>query len=174
MKKSGDRPSPQAQCICPIALTMCIILQQSAKRPSPLMRKAELAEAKKQIRQLACRFCGKYPAGTIDHILPRSWGRPTHGELNIWPACPECNDLRQLVGHCPGALAALRASAQLLQTTPRHLLELWIYWDSRWKNAAREVKPAARAEGLWGLGPRLPNKHHHHPPSPPPPPILPS
>lgn len=61
-----------------------------------------------------CRFCGRRQPMTRDHIIPRAWGgsdRLWHpdGPQNIRMICQDCNHLRGQVGHCVGAMAALRA-----------------------------------------------------------------
>jgi len=42
------------------------------------------------LRKLPCHYCGKEPAGTIDHVIPVSQGGTNHPD-NLVPACAACN-----------------------------------------------------------------------------------
>lgn len=46
------------------------------------------------MRFQSCHYCGKKPAGTIDHKIPKSKGGRTTQE-NCVPSCPECNGLKK-------------------------------------------------------------------------------
>lgn len=62
-----------------------------------------------------CAYCGRQlrsslpgrptRQATIDHILPRAWGRGFTNLRNYRLACLRCNQLRGNVGHCPAVLA---------------------------------------------------------------------
>jgi 5-methylcytosine-specific restriction endonuclease McrA len=44
------------------------------------------------VRADPCAYCGSRPAGTVDHIVPRSEGRyGLHGWTNFAGACESCN-----------------------------------------------------------------------------------
>jgi len=45
------------------------------------------------MRRMPCRYCGKTPAETIDHVVPVSKGGPTTEE-NCVPSCEPCNQTR--------------------------------------------------------------------------------
>lgn len=47
------------------------------------------------LRRDPCVYCGRRPAGTVDHITPRSQGAPRHHTMtNSAPACRACNQRR--------------------------------------------------------------------------------
>lgn len=47
------------------------------------------------LRSDPCSYCGAYPAGTIDHIIPLDNGGAHHW-LNLTAACETCNKSKQL------------------------------------------------------------------------------
>lgn len=74
---------------------------------------------------------------TRDHILPRCRARLAPGVAesgirNLRKVCWNCNQLRARVGHCPAALACMRALALRRNTTvTRTIREVW---EGRWNH----------------------------------------
>lgn len=75
--------------------------QRREARENPIARRGREAEimgrlrtcspnARSKIRRAPCHYCGKDPAGTVDHVIPLSKGGPNRLS-NIVPCCHECN-----------------------------------------------------------------------------------
>lgn len=89
-----------------------------------------------------CSYCPR-DANTVDHIIPKAWAGRRVMEYdpavsNLKPACEQCNRLRADCGHCPGAMAALRAMP--LRYRPHYLRSMrraakqiipprWLWWQ---------------------------------------------
>lgn len=95
--------------------------------------------------RVPCVYC-RQAANTRDHILPKAWGGAAmwldHNRVwNTVPACFACNQLRAICGHCPGAMAALRAVAGNEEGHRFHIqiAQLW-----GWRGARMQALTAAR------------------------------
>lgn len=89
-----------------------------------------------------CSYCGK-ASESRDHILPRAWGRRDDAHMKVArPCCTRCNEFRSVCGHCPGAMAALRAVAgDPAIRDKRHELDLAALWG--WRGARAQIRAAA-------------------------------
>jgi hypothetical protein len=81
-----------------------------------------------------CSYCSEF-ADTRDHILPQAWGRVDFDIPDTRPACQRCNQFRGVCGHCPAAMAALRAVIGPVETVSRRdeiaLAQLWGWCGER-------------------------------------------
>ena len=90
-----------------------------------------------------CAYCpGKASGGWGDHIVPRAWGGRSTRD-NQRPCCRPCNMLRAECGHCPAALACVRAVIGNRwgdnEGQQRSLIQLW-----GWAGAKAQHRAASR------------------------------
>lgn len=106
-----------------------------------------------------CPYCGLFAEKlTRDHIIPRAWGGTNriHYDVpisNIRMCCQPCNSLRGAVGHCVGAMAAIRmipghmrSDAGRQMTVVARSIEppRWLWWRRQWNPARPSNYPARR------------------------------
>ena len=72
------------------------------------------------MRLLPCHYCGKTPAGTIDHVQRRRHGGMATKE-NCVPACAKCNQDREWMPRPEGCYHPFLALAPLLEPKPIRL-----------------------------------------------------
>lgn len=91
----------------------------------------------------SCAYCDAI-ADTRDHILPRSWGNFGAIDPRIRtcrPSCARCNNLRAVAGHCPGAMASLRATLRA-DAEGREEIRLAALWG--WCGARAQMRVVMR------------------------------